>query len=212
MIHPSHTPQLRAEAVCRIGQLLAFGTTAARFRETADRTVMKPKRQKPPPPDPGAMLAEIQRLFEEDPASCIATVKAAEKAFAARKAGMTPAKVRESRARLRELRREMSWKAACIMLARTTAEMDRHNRGNFGCPDSRLFIRKALVTFRSAEKLLRHLPKGRRLWAFAIVEFTRNVCRGALRAIQSGRPFDRKTDVPLDGIFPRRSRRERPTP
>jgi hypothetical protein len=194
--------------------LVAFGTMAARFRETAHRTVMKPKRKKPLPSDPGNIPAEFQRMLDEDPDFCMATVKTAEKIFAEKKAGMTPAKLRESRALLRKLRSEMSYKAARIMVNRLADEMKLREGHGFSPLNTRLYIRKALVTFRSAEKLLRHVCGAERLKGLAIIEFFRGLCRGVLRAIQSGRPFDPAIDLTDDGSPPRRSRKtpRRPPP
>lgn len=187
---------------------------AARFREALQRTAMKPKRKKPQPPDPDAVPAKYQRMLDEDPEFCLATVATAEEIFHEKKAGMTPAKRRETRALLRKLRSEMSYQAARIMVNRLADEMKPRDGDASTLPDIRLFIRKALVTFRSAEKLLRHASKADRLKGLAIIDLFRSFCRGVLHALQSGRDFDPVTDLMDNGSPPRRSRKtpRRPPP
>jgi hypothetical protein len=194
--------------------LVAFGTMAARFRETADRTVMKPKRKKPQPFDPGEVPAKYQRMADENPDYCMALVDVSEKLYAEKKAGMTPEMRRYTRSLIRKLRSEMSCKAAGIMVNRLADEMRLRERDGFGQADTRLFIRRAFAIFRAAKQLLRHVFKAERLKGLAIIENNRGLCRGVLRAIQSGRPFDRAIDIAHDGTRPRRSRKtpRRPPP
>jgi hypothetical protein len=187
---------------------VAFGAMAARFREARHRTVMKPKRKKPRLFDPGEMPAKYRRLLDKDPEYCMATVEAAEEVYAEKKAGMTPAKRRQTRALIRKLRSEMSHKAASIMIRRLAGEILRRDGKECSKPDARLFIRKALATFRFAEELLRHVPAADRLDLLAVIDLFRNTCRGALHALQSGRPFSLGKDFPVDGRLPRRSRKQ----
>lgn len=187
---------------------------AARFREALHRTVMKPKRKKPPPLDPEELPAKYRRMADENPDFCMALVEVSEKMYAERKAGMTPQKRRYARSLIRKLRSEMSRKAASILVNRLADEMRRRDRQGFSQADTRLFIRKAFAILRAAEKLLGHVAKAERLKGLVIIENNRGLCRGALHALQSGRPFDRALDLTDDGTLPRRSRKKprRPPP